>query len=91
MKSGGKGYGCTNPERRRWVLVDGQRDAPTALPPGKSPQNPLEGRLGGLQDQGGLTWRKDNLAAPLGFEPRISQPIAIRYNLLRNPINNIHI
>jgi hypothetical protein len=41
MKSGGKGYGCINPELRRWVLVDGQREAPTALHPGKSPQYPF--------------------------------------------------
>ena len=66
--------------------LDGQRHAPTALPPGKT-RYPLCRRLGGPQVQSGQV-RK--ISPSPGFDPRTFQPVASRYTFLRylGPNNN---
>jgi len=54
--------------------VGGQRHAPAALPPGKT-RYPLYMRLGGLQ---GRAVGVQKISPPLGFDPRIVQPVASR-------------
>ena len=55
--------------------VGGQRHAPVALPPGKTPY-PLYRRLGGPQ---GLSRRVRKISPSQGFDPRTAQPVASRY------------
>ena len=56
--------------------VGGQHHTRAALSPGKT-QYPLYRRLGGPQ---GPVWTgAENLATPLGFDPRTAQPVASRY------------
>jgi hypothetical protein len=55
--------------------VGGQRQAPAALPPGKTPY-PLYMRLGGLQ---GWSGRMQKISTPPGFDPRTVQPVSSRY------------
>ena len=57
--------------------VCGQRHAPTALPSGKEPQYALHRRLSAPQD---LSGRVRKILRPLGFDSRIVQPVASRYN-----------
>jgi len=55
--------------------VDGQRHAPTALPPGKT-RYPLYRRLGGPQRRSG---RVGKISPPPEFDPRTVLPVASRY------------
>ena len=55
--------------------VDSQRNAPAALPPGKT-RYPLYRRLGGRQERSGPV-RKISL--PPGFDPRTVQPVVSHY------------
>jgi hypothetical protein len=55
--------------------VGGQRQAPAALPPGKT-RCPLYRRFGGSQDWSG---RVRKISPPPGFDPRTVQTIASRY------------
>ena len=70
--------------------VGGQRHAPAALPPGKTPY-PLYRRLGGPQGRSG---RVRKSSPPPGFDPRTVQPIASRYTDCAIPgprfYNNMH-
>ena len=54
--------------------MSGQRNAPAALPPGKT-RHILYRRLGGSQGQSG---RVRKISAPPGFDPRTVQPVASR-------------
>ena len=56
------------------MVEAGQRQAPAALLPGK-PRYPLYRRLGGPQGRSG---RLRKISTPLGFDPRIVQPVASR-------------
>jgi hypothetical protein len=56
--------------------VDGQHHTPAVLPPGKT-RYPLYRKLGGSQNQSGQVLK---ISPPPGFNPRIVQPIASRYN-----------
>jgi hypothetical protein len=55
--------------------MGGQRDAPAALPPGKT-RYPLYRRLGRPQGRAG---RVGKISPPPGFYPRTVQPVASRY------------
>jgi hypothetical protein len=55
--------------------VDGQRQAPAALPPGKT-RYPFYRRLSEPQDRFG---RVQKMSPPEGFDPRAVQPVASRY------------
>ena len=55
--------------------VGGQRQAPAALPPGKT-RYPLYRRLGGSQNRSG---RVRKILTPPGFDPRTAQPVASLY------------
>ena len=57
------------------MRVGGQHYAPAALPPGKT-RYPLYRRLGRPQGPSG---RVRKILPPLGFDPRIVQPLASRY------------
>jgi hypothetical protein len=61
--------------------VGGQRHAPAALPPGKT-RYPLNRRLGRPQ---GLSWQVRKISHHPGFDPRIVQPVTIRYTDWANP------
>jgi hypothetical protein len=56
------------------MRVGGQRDAPSALLPGKKP---------GTHCQSSLVWK---ILPPLGFDPRTVQPIASRYTNWAIPV-----
>ena len=56
--------------------VGGQRHFPAALTPEKETQNQLYTWLSGTQGRSG---RVRKISPPLGFDPRIVQPVAIRY------------
>ena len=56
--------------------MDGQHNAPAALPPGET-RYPLYRRLGG-EPQGPSGRVQENLA-PLAFDPWTVQPLASRY------------
>ena len=55
--------------------VGGPRNAPAALPPGKT-RYPLYWRLGGPQGRFGRVWK---ISPTPGFDPRTVQPVANRY------------
>jgi len=55
--------------------LDGQRQAPAALPPGKI-QNPFYRGLGGFQGRSG---RVRKISPLPGFDPRTVHPVASRY------------
>ena len=55
--------------------VGGQRQAPAALPPGKT-RYPSYKRLGGPPARSGRVWK---ISPPPGFDPRTVQPVASRY------------
>jgi len=55
--------------------VGGQRQAPTALAPGKT-WYPLYRRLGGPLGRSGRVWK---ISPPPGFDPQTVQPLASRY------------
>jgi len=55
--------------------VGGQRNAPAALPPGKT-RYPLYRRLGGPQGRCG---RVQKICPPLGIDPQTVQPVASLY------------
>ena len=55
--------------------VNGQRDAPAVLPPGKT-RYPLYRRLGGSQGRSG---RVRKISPSPGFDPRTVQPVESRY------------
>ena len=65
-------YSSTLPSTSALDGVVGQRDAPAALPPGKT-RYPLYRRLGGSQDRPG---RVRNISPAAGFNPRTVQPVA---------------
>jgi len=68
--------------------VGGQRYAPAALPPGKTPYQ-LYRRLVGRQGRSGQV-RK--ISPPPGFDPRTVQPLAITTELIpARPIKSIAI
>ena len=54
--------------------MGGQRHAPAALTPGKTPRHLLYRKLDGSQGRSG---RK--ISSPQGFEPLTVQPVASRY------------
>jgi hypothetical protein len=56
--------------------VGGQRHAPTALPPGKTPY-PLYRRLGRPQSLSGMVQK---VLPSLAFDPRTVQSVASRYS-----------
>ena len=58
--------------------VGGQRNAPAALPPGKT-RYPLYRRLGGSQGRSG---RLRKISPPPGFDPRTVQPVASRHTYI---------
>jgi hypothetical protein len=58
--------------------VGGQRNAPAALPPGKT-RYPLYRRLGGSQGRAG---RLRKISPPPGFDPRTVQPVASRHTYI---------
>ena len=69
-------YSSTLPSTSALDGVGGQHHAPAALPPGKT-RYPLYRKLGGPS---GPVWTcAENLASPLGFDPRTVQPVASRY------------
>ena len=55
--------------------VDGQRHASAASPSGKT-RHPSYRRLGWSQDR---SERVRKISPPMGFDPRILQPVASRY------------
>jgi hypothetical protein len=57
------------------MRMDGQRQAPAALTPGKT-RYPLYRRLGGPQGRSG---RVRKVSHPPVFDPRTVQPVASRY------------
>jgi len=58
------------------MTVGGQRHAPAALPPGKTPY-PLQRRVGGPQGRSGEVWK---IPLPPGFDPRNVQSLyRLRY------------
>jgi hypothetical protein len=61
--------------------MDGQRQAPAILLPGKI-QYPLYGRQGGPQNRSG---RVRKIPPPPGFDPWTVQPVASRYTDWANP------
>ena len=65
--------------------LDGQRHAPTALPPGK-PRYTLNRRLGGPQGRSG---RLRIISPPPGFDPRTVKPVASRYTDYAIPAHNV--
>jgi len=53
--------------------VSGQLHNPTALPRGRRPQYPLDGKMGGPQNRLGVVAKKEiPPLSPLGIEPRSS-------------------
>jgi hypothetical protein len=50
--------------------MSGQLHAPAALPPGKSPWNPLDRRLDGSQSRSGRGAEEKNSQPPPGIEPQ---------------------
>jgi hypothetical protein len=59
--------------------VSGQLHAPATLPQGKSPQYPLDRRLGTSQSLSGRGCKEKNSQPLPGFEFPIFQPVAQRY------------
>jgi hypothetical protein len=72
---GEKRYSSTLPSTSALDGVGGQRNAPVALPPGKT-RYPLYRRLGGSQSRSGQV-RK--ISPSTGFDHRTLQPVASRY------------
>ena len=68
-------YSSTLPSTSALDGVSGQRQAPAALPPGKT-LYPVYRRLGGLQGRSG---RVRKISRPPGFDPWAVQPVASRY------------
>jgi len=56
--------------------VSGQFHNPAALPHGKRPWYPLDGRLGGPQSRSGRGGEEKNSQPLLGLEHPIIQPVA---------------
>jgi hypothetical protein len=63
--------------------VSGQLHASVALPQGKSPQNPLDRRLGGPQCRSGHSVEVKNSQPPPEFELRSSDRLAHSQSLYR--------
>jgi len=61
-----------------WTLeeVSGQLHATAPLSQGKEPPYPLDGRLGGLQNQSGHGRQKNSMIAPTGNRVPVIQPEA---------------
>jgi hypothetical protein len=57
------------------MAVDGQRHAPTDLPPGKTQYVPIVKEAGWAP---GPVWTGAENVAPPGFDPRTVQPVASR-------------
>ena len=67
--------------------VGGQRHAPAALPPGKTPGTRCIGGWVGLQGRSG---RARKISSPPGFDPRTVQPLGSYYTDYANrPIDSI--